>query len=65
MKYSFTTKKFPAVRKASVDLLDAASPKNMIHAFAEADIVDGATAARFIRRFLRLIETEIIKTEND
>ena len=28
------------------------------------DIVDGAPAARFIRQFMRLIETEIRKAEN-
>ncbi|MCF8236185.1 MAG: 2-oxo acid dehydrogenase subunit E2 [Bacteroidales bacterium] len=50
MKNSFTTKKFPAVRKASVDLLNAASRKNMIHAFAEADITDVRRAIRNVRK---------------
>ncbi|MCF8358911.1 MAG: 2-oxo acid dehydrogenase subunit E2 [Prolixibacteraceae bacterium] len=50
MKNSFTTKKFPAVRKASVDLLNAASRKNMIHAFAEVDLTDVRNAIRRIRQ---------------
>lgn len=50
MKNSFTTKKFPAVRKASVDLLNAASRKNMIHAFAEVDVTEVRKAIRRIRK---------------
>jgi pyruvate/2-oxoglutarate dehydrogenase complex dihydrolipoamide acyltransferase (E2) component len=59
MNNSFTTIKFPAVRKASVDLLNAASRKNMVHAFAEADVTDVRRAIRSIRqserRYLSLI----------
>ena len=50
MKNNYTTKKFPAVRKASVDLLNAASRKNMIHAFAEADVTDVRQAIRNVRK---------------
>ena len=48
MNNRYTTKKFPLVRKASVDLLNAASRKNMIHAFIEADVSDVRRAIRDI-----------------
>lgn len=50
MNNTFITKKFPSVRKASVDLLNAASRKNMMHAFAEVDVTDVRHAIRDIRK---------------
>jgi len=59
MNHSFTAKKFTVLRKASVDLLNAANRKNMIHAFAEADVTDVRPAIRCIqqseRKYLSLI----------
>jgi len=53
MNNSFTIKKFPAVRIASAGMLNAASRKNMIHAFAEADVTDVRRAIRRMRQSVK------------
>lgn len=49
-KAPHTVKKFPRIRKATVDLLTAAKRKNMIHTFIEVDIT---TARSLLRRYKR------------
>jgi len=47
---AYTIKDFSGFRKASVDLLDAAHRKNMIHAMVEADISSSRAAIKKLRK---------------
>jgi hypothetical protein len=49
IKKTYQTKKFSSFRKASADLLNAASKKNMVHALIEVDITEIRTAIKSIR----------------
>ena len=46
----FTVRDFPAIRQATIDLLDAAHRKHMIHALVEADITEAREKIRDLRK---------------
>ncbi|MCF8223717.1 MAG: 2-oxo acid dehydrogenase subunit E2 [Bacteroidales bacterium] len=50
MKNKYTAEKYPAIRKATVELLRASRRKNMIHSFIEVDISAARKALKTLKK---------------